>query len=386
MAQSRAIVILGATGSIGTQTLAVCKASAGRLRPIGLSAHSRWQELFSLARSHGAERLVITDPALEDRIDPSSAPAGARIAFGASAAERLAADPDADVVVAAMVGAAGLWSTVAALRAGKTVALANKETLVVGGPVVIDLVRQHDARLLPVDSEHSAIFQCIALGRREEIRRVYLTGSGGPFRKLPLEEFERITPAQALQHPTWKMGPKITIDSATMMNKALEYIEAHWLFGLAPEQIEVVLHPQSIVHSMVEMVDGGVFAQASPPDMRLPIQYALTYPERCESPARKLGFDRPQAWEFEPPDRRRYPALELGERVVRRGGSAGCALNAANEVAVERFLAGSIRFPDIVRLCDHVLERHPFDSRPTLEALERIDAWARQEARTWTST
>ncbi|MFO0945251.1 MAG: 1-deoxy-D-xylulose-5-phosphate reductoisomerase [Planctomycetota bacterium] len=378
------IVVLGATGSIGTQTLDVARSCPTRLKPIGLSAHSKWRELFDQARTVRPAWITLTNPSLRGEVDRSSLLPGTELLWGEEGVERMVTAPETHTVVAAMVGAAGLRGTVRALCAGKAIALANKETLVVGGPIVTGLAKSTGARLLPVDSEHSAIFQCLQSGRREEVSRIILTASGGPFRKTPLERFENITVEEALQHPTWRMGPKITIDSATMMNKALEIIEAHWLFDLSADQIAVVVHPQSMVHSFVEYVDGSVVGQISPPDMRLPIQYALTYPDRLKSPARKLGLAEMGTWEFELPDHQRFPALELGYEVVRRRGTSGAALNAANEIAVARFLRGEIRFSDIVRLCEEILAQHPFDPHPTLECLEEVDRWARQEAGVWT--
>ena len=293
-------------------------------------------------------------------------------------------DPETDKVLTAIVGAAGLEGTWAALEAGKSIALANKETLVVAGPLVTDLARRRGAELLPVDSEHSAIFQAMKAGRPGEVRRVILTSSGGPFRGKSRRELAEVTPEQALDHPTWKMGPKITIDSATLMNKALEVIEARWLFGLEPDQIEVVIHPESVVHSMVEFVDGSVLAQLSPPDMRLPIQYALNYPDRLPGPCPLLDLTRAFALRFEPPDVETFPGLALGFEVMSRGGTAGAALNAANEGAVARFLAGEIRFLDIPAACRAVLDNHPFDPGPrALGDLWRVDAWARQEVARW---
>jgi 1-deoxy-D-xylulose-5-phosphate reductoisomerase len=284
----------------------------------------------------------------------------------------------------AIVGAAGLEGTWAALEAGKTVALANKETLVVAGPLVMDLARRRNATILPVDSEHSAIFQAMAAGRPKEVRRVILTSSGGPFRGKSARQLAEVTPEEALRHPTWKMGPKISIDSATLMNKALEVIEARWLFGLEPDQIEVVVHPESIVHSMVEFIDGSVVAQLSPPDMKLPIQYAFTYPDRVAGSCPILDLTRAMTLHFEPPDRETFTALDLGFEVMKRAGTSGAALNAANEAAVARFLTGEIGFLDIARACRSVLDNHPFDPRPSLDALWRVDAWARQEVGRWT--
>jgi 1-deoxy-D-xylulose-5-phosphate reductoisomerase len=292
-------------------------------------------------------------------------------------------DPDVDVVLSAIVGAAGLEGTWAALEAGKTVAVANKETLVMAGPLVMDLAARRGAVVLPVDSEHSAVFQALRGSRAEEVERIVLTASGGPFRGKKAAELANVTVTQALRHPTWRMGPKITVDSATLMNKALEVIEARWLFGLPPERIEVVIHPESIVHSFVEFVDGSVLAQLSPPDMRLPIQYALTYPERVPGPARKLCWRELSRLTFEQPDLETFPAVQLGYEVARRGGTCGAVLNAANEAAVGRFLAGELAFLDIPRACRAVLEHHDFSARPTLAELAALDRWARREVARW---
>jgi 1-deoxy-D-xylulose-5-phosphate reductoisomerase len=291
---------------------------------------------------------------------------------------------DVDVVLSAVVGAAGLNGTWAALEAGKTVALANKETLVVGGPLVTELASRRGAKLLPVDSEHSAIFQALAGHSATDVSRVVLTASGGPFRGKRSLELANVTPEQALQHPTWRMGPKITIDSATLMNKALEIIEARWLFGLTADQIDVIVHPESIVHSFVEYADGSVLAQMSPPDMRLPIQLALLHPLRMNGPAKKLDWQSLRQLHFEPPDRETFRALDLGFEVARRGGTCGAVLNAANEAAVDGFLAGRLPFLDIARCCRAVLDAHTYDPRPTLEGLLALDRWARQEVIRWT--
>jgi 1-deoxy-D-xylulose-5-phosphate reductoisomerase len=288
-------------------------------------------------------------------------------------------------VVSAVVGAAGLAGTWAALDAGKTVALANKETLVVGGPLITELAVKRNAQLLPVDSEHSAIFQALTGHTAADVTRVVLTASGGPFRGKRAADLEAVTPKQALNHPTWQMGPKITIDSATLMNKALEVIEARWLFGLSAEQIDVIVHPESIVHSFVEFADGSVLAQLSPPDMRLPIQLALLHPERVAGPAKRLDWRALSALHFEQPDRETFAALNLGFEVARQGGTCGAVLNAANEAAVGRFLANELRFLDIARCCRAVLNSHDYDSRPTLERLMDLDAWARQEVSRWTA-
>jgi 1-deoxy-D-xylulose-5-phosphate reductoisomerase len=293
---------------------------------------------------------------------------------------RAARDAEVDIVVSAIVGRAGLESTLAAIESGKRVALANKETMVVAGPLVRGLQEKSRAELLPVDSEHSAIFQCIE-GTESAPKKLILTASGGPFRTWTHEQMSQATPDSALAHPTWDMGRKITVDSATMMNKALEVIEARWLFDMPAESIEVVVHPQSIIHSMVEFVDGSVLAQLSPPDMRLPIQYALTYPRRL--PSETPPLDRGRAWTLtlEVADRERFPALDLGFEVAAAGGTAGAVLNAANEEAVGLFLNGQIRFTDIVAGCRDVLEHHTFEPAPPLPRLLELDVWARAELR-----
>lgn len=380
------VVVLGSTGSIGRSTLDVLAHDGGqRLRAYGLAAHSSWERLRDQAREHQPRYVALVDPDAQGELDGALAGTSVELLRGPDAIERLVTDPATDRVVSAIVGAAGLRGTWAAIEAGKSVALANKETLVVGGPLITELARERNAPLLPVDSEHSAIFQALHSGQPREVKRIILTSSGGPFRGKTARELADVTPAQALKHPTWSMGPKITIDSATLMNKALEVIEARWLFDLRPEQIEVVVHPESIVHSMVEFVDGSVLAQLSPPDMKLPIQYALTYPERFDSPSPRLDLTRPLSLNFQPPDRETFPALDLADQVMKAGGTAGAALNAANEAAVARFLDGTLRFLDIPRACRAALEHHSFDPRPTLDTLWAVDAWARQEVGRWRS-
>ena len=385
-AAAKKIVLLGSTGSIGRSTLEVIAASGGRLEPVALSAHSSTGLLERQARDFRPRRIVVTDKEAAAAHDWSGLPKGVELLVGPEALGRIVAEADVDVVVSAIVGRAGLEGTWAALAAGKTVALANKESLVVAGPLVTRLAAQTGAQILPVDSEHSAVFQALRAGRREEVRRVVLTASGGPFRTYPPKELAEVTVEDALAHPTWDMGPKITIDSATLMNKALEIVEARWLFDLTPQQIGVMIHPQSIVHSMVEYRDGSVIAQLSPPDMKLPIQYALCWPERREGVAEKLDWSRAMRLEFEPPDPQRHAALELGLEVARRGGTAGAVLNGANEAAVAAFLAGELGFAEIVPACRAVLEHHNFDPTPTLEELLRLDRWARKEVSRWVYT
>jgi len=364
----------------------VIGASGGRLRAVALVAHTNTALLERQAVSARPRWIVVTDPGAAAAHDFSAMGSETEVLVGSEAVSRVVAEAQVDVVLSAVVGRAGLEGTWAALEAGKTVALANKESLVMAGPLVTRLARQNQARILPVDSEHSAVFQALQAGSREEVKRVVLTASGGPFRTYSRERLAGVTVAEALDHPTWEMGPKITIDSATLMNKALEIIEARWLFHLEPEQIGVVIHPQSIVHSLVEYVDGSVIAQLSPPDMKLPIQYALTWPERRVSVSEKLDWSRAMRLEFEPPDLERFPALRLGLEVARAGGTAGAVLNAANEAAVAAFLAGDLGFHEIVPVCQSVLESHTFDSDPTLERLLDLDRWARQEVSRWVCT
>ena len=379
------MAVLGSTGSIGTSTLDVIEAAPDRFTPHLLAAQRSVGKLLEQARRLRPRWVVVTDPAAAATIGAASLPAGTRLAVGADALDDLVRDPAVDRVVSAIVGAAGLRSTWAAVAEGKTVALANKETLVMAGPLVMRLAARTGAAILPVDSEHSAIQQALCSGSGTEVRRIVLTASGGPFRTRPAETFAAVTPEEALRHPTWSMGPKITIDSATMMNKALELIEARWLFGVPATKLEVLVHPQSIVHSMVEFVDGSVIAQLSPPDMRLPIQYALSYPRRLPGPARRFDFTRGFTLEFAPPDPARFPALALGHEAASRGGTAGAVLNAANEEAVRGFLAGRLRFTDIAAVCGRVLEAHPFQDDPTIEDIRRLDAWAREEVVTWSA-
>jgi len=377
------VAVLGSTGSIGRNTLEVITSSCGGLCARALCAHRNTQALLEQAQVHRPRWLVATDPEMASRQDWSGLPPGVELLCGADGVGRVVADPEVQIVVSAIVGSAGLQGTWAALEAGKTVALANKESLVMGGPLVTRLAHQRNARILPVDSEHSAIFQALQAGRREEVQRVVLTASGGPFRTYSDEQLAAVTVADALDHPTWDMGRKVTIDSATLMNKALEIIEARWLFELEPDQIAVVIHPQSIVHSLVEFVDGSVIAQMSVPDMKLPIQYALTWPHRQPGSAEKIDWTQAMRLDFEPPDFDRFPALRLGLEAARAGGTSGAVLNAANETAVAAFLAGELSFRQIVPLAQSVVANHDFDPDPTLEQLLTADGWARQEASRW---
>jgi 1-deoxy-D-xylulose-5-phosphate reductoisomerase len=379
------IAVLGATGSIGTSGLDVIAAHADRLSAVALTTQRRWEELAALAQRHRPRWAVIGEESLKSEVESGRFPRETEVLFGPDAMERVACAADVDTVLCGIVGAAGLRGAWAAVESGKRVALANKEALVVAGPLIMQLATKTGAQLIPVDSEHSAVFQALQCGRRNEVQRVVLTASGGPFRGWNKSQLADVTVEQALAHPTWQMGPKITIDSATMMNKALEIIEARWLFGLEPEQIGVVVHPQSIIHSLVEFTDGSMIAQLSPPDMRLPIQYALTYPERWPGISRCMDWSSVTRLEMFPPDLEAFPALQLGFDVAKQGGTAGAVLNAANEAAVQRFLDGSLDFCDIPRSCRDVLHSHHYQSQPSLSELLRLDRWARQEMERWTA-
>ncbi len=378
----RRVAILGSTGSIGCNALRVIEAWSEEFEVVALSAHQQLDALVEQARRFRPAKIIATDAEYASRYDwPKDLPV--EIETGPDALQEIASSDDVDVVLAAIVGSAGMRSTLAAIEAGKRVALANKETLVVAGHLAMETAARTGAEILPVDSEHSAIFQALQGGQRQDLKQIILTASGGPFRTLSAEAMLKVTVDQALAHPTWEMGRKITIDSATMMNKALEIIEARWLFDLSADEIEVVVHPQSIVHSMVEFRDGAVVAQLSPPDMKLPIQYALSYPERSPGPAATMDWAQACTLQFEPPDHERFPALKLGLEVAHRGGTAGVVLNAANEVAVEKFLNRQIAFHQIVAGCRSVLDQHHFESRPSLETLMKLDGWARQEMEKW---
>ena len=382
-ADTRNVVVLGSTGSVGQSALEVIASSSDR-KLLAISAHTRIEHAAAQCEQHQIPFLLATDPSSLEGFDQRNLPASTQLLVGEDQVDAFVRRDDVDIVVSAIVGSAGLRSSWAAIEAGKQLALANKETLVVAGPLIMDLAKRHDAVLIPVDSEHSAIFQALLAGGANEVERIVLTASGGPFREWSLEQLKAVTLEQALQHPTYDMGPKITIDSATMLNKALEIIEARWLFQLHPDQIEVVIHPQSVVHSMVEYCDGSVMAQLSPPDMRLPIQYALSYPQRTSGVAERLDWKQFHQLTFEPPDLDRFPALSLGFQVAKDGGTSGAVLNAAKEKAVQLFIDGALAFHEIVDVCREVLNNHTFDPSPTLEQLMQADEWARLEVDRWT--
>ena len=380
---AKRIAVLGSTGSIGASALDVIASSDGRLEVAALSAHRNCDALLCQARQHRPSLVVVSDAQAAAEYDWSELPDECQLLAGDDGLVEAVGREDVDVVLAAIVGSAGLRSTWAALEAGKTVALANKETLVMAGALMAQQARDRDAMLLPVDSEHSALFQILNSQEMEEVDRLVLTASGGPFRHYTPEQLQRVTVQEALEHPTWQMGPKISVDSATMMNKALEIIEARWLFGIDAERIEVTIHPQSIVHSLVEFVDGSVLAQMSPPDMRLPIHYALNYPQRCPAAAKRIDWKELFQLDFEPPNHDRFPSLEVGAQCAREGGSCGAVLNAANEAAVGEFLAGELHFTEIVPACSSILGAHHFEPNPTLDRLIELDRWARAEVSRW---
>ena len=381
------LTILGATGSIGLSTLDVVARHPERFEVFALTAHGRVDELAQLCLRHRPRFAVVATPGDAARLNEDLAAAGCftKVMSGVAALAEVAAHGEVDTVMAAIVGAAGLAPTLAAVRAGKRVLLANKEALVMAGDLFMAEVRRGGAALLPIDSEHNAIFQSLPADyagslSAKGVRRILLTASGGPFRATPLERLAEVTPEQACAHPNWVMGRKISVDSATMMNKGLEVIEAHWLFNAPAEKIEVVIHPQSVIHSLVEYVDGSVLAQLGNPDMRTPIAHALAYPERIEAGVASLDLFAVGQLTFEPPDGRRFPCLPLAYQALRAGGSAPTLLNAANEVAVAAFLAGRLPFLRIADTIAAVLERIPVAPLPDLAAVMDADAEARRVA------
>jgi 1-deoxy-D-xylulose-5-phosphate reductoisomerase len=367
------IALLGSTGSVGTQTLDVVRKHPDRFRVVALAAGSNAELLAAQVDEFRPELAVLA-------AGTPDAPAARRVSTGRDGVLEAAAHPEADLVVNALVGSAGLLPTLAALDAGKTLALANKESLIAGGSLVMRRVADSPERLLPVDSEHSAVFQCLAGNRLDDVRRVILTASGGPFRGRRREDLEDVTVEEALAHPTWRMGRKITIASATLMNKGLEAIEAHHLFRVPIDRVELVVHPQSIVHGMVEFLDGSCIAQASNPDMRLPLQVALAWPERLPDGAEPLDLAAIGRLEFEPLDSDTFRCPSLAVEAARRGGTAPCVLNAANEEAVDAFLSERLRFGAIARVIEQVLERHDTVADPTLDDVLEAERWARAEA------
>jgi len=363
------IAILGSTGSIGVQTLEVIAAYPGLFEVETLTAHNNVEALAEQAIQFQPNTVVIGNKEHYSRLKERLAKHPIKVFAGSDAIAQAASMPSVDLVVAAMVGFSGLVPVIEAIKAGKHIALANKETLAAAGEIINNLVTQYKTPILPIDSEHSAIFQCLQGEKYNVVEKLILTASGGPFRTKTLKELAHVTKDEALQHPSWKMGAKITIDSATLMNKGLEVIEAYWLFGIAAEHIEVLIHPQSIIHSMVQFVDGSIKAQLGLPDMKAPILYALSYPYRPESDYPRLDFAKYPALKFEKPDLKRFPALALAYQALKDGGNRPCVMNAANEAAVEAFLAGRIGFTDIPRLIEQAMQKTAYIENPTLEQL-----------------
>jgi 1-deoxy-D-xylulose-5-phosphate reductoisomerase len=378
----RNISILGSTGSVGRNTLAVVDAFPDELRVVGLAAGANVEVLAGQIARYTPRIASVRNRADAERLR-ARVSGGVKIVYGPEGASEVAALAGADSVIAAIVGAAGIPPVYAALRAGKRVGIANKEVLVAAGDVMTRAAREHGGEILPVDSEHNAVHQALRCGSSSEVQRIILTASGGPFLLRDLSTFDGVTIAAALAHPTWKMGNKISIDSATMMNKGLEVIEAHHLFSMPADRIDILIHPQSIVHSMVEYIDGSIMAQLSTTDMKFPIQYALLYPERVTAPFARLDLAKIRTLDFLPVDTHRFPAVALAYEACRTGGSMPAVLNAANEVAVERFLAGELSFPSIVEVVSRVLDRHAGEVTPvkTIEDALHWDGWARNEAR-----
>lgn len=372
--------ILGSTGSIGVSSLNVIKKHGDRFDLVGISAHNSSELLRAQIYEHRPKIACIVDEESAEKLKRDSALKNTKIVSGVAGLIEVATAADVDMVVSAIVGSAGLIPTFAAVEAGKDIALANKETLVAAGRIIMRSVAKNDCKLIPIDSEHSAIFQSLTGHRKIDVKRLILTASGGPFLKMGTDELKRVKAKSALNHPTWNMGSKITIDSATLMNKGLEVIEAKWLFDFPPDSIDVIIHPQSIVHSMVEYIDGSVIAQMGLPDMRGPITYALSYPERLTLGTKNLNLEEISRLTFEAPDRQRFPALSLCYKALKKGGTAPAVISAANEIAVDSFLKDEIGFYDIPEILTGVLDSHIVKEPETIEEVLTADLWARKKA------
>ena len=379
MMEKQRIALLGSTGSIGVQTLDIVRENSNLFEITTLTAHRNWQQLAKQAVEFNADSVVIADASLYEPLCQALAAYPIKVYAGEQAVAQVAADDNVDVVVNALVGYAGLMPTVSAIKKSKKIALANKETLVVAGELVMRLAEQYRAPILPIDSEHSAIFQCL-IGERAPLRRLIITCSGGSLRDLPIEALKDVTPEQALKHPQWSMGAKITIDSSTLVNKGFEVIEAAWLFGLDADKISVLIHPQSVIHSMVEFEDGAIKAQLGTPDMHMPISFALMYPQRAQRDEHFSFADNPTLT-FAEVDRVKYPALDIAYHCLRSGGTAACTMNGANEVAVAAFLAHKCGYLDIVRTIEYALDRAENIKKPTLEDYAAVDLESRRLAR-----
>jgi len=376
---AKRIAILGSTGSVGRKALQVIDALGPEYAVVALSAHSSVELLAEQARRYKPRFAAVTNADYAQQLRELVGGLDVEVLAGPESLIEIAQLEEVDIVLTAVVGAAGLPAVLAAVQKGKRLAIANKEPLVIAGELLMREAKKNGSIILPVDSEHSAIFQAMRAGNRKEVRKIILTASGGPFRDATTIDIRNVTLEQALSHPVWDMGPKITVDSATMMNKAFEIIEARWLFDMPVEQIEVLVHPESVVHSLVEFVDGSVIAQLAVPDMCLPIQYALTYPERVAGIAESLRLDQIGKLTFERPNLETFRALSLGYKVAKAGGTAAAVFNAANETAVQEFLAGKIRFVNIIELVEHCLNKHNVRTGVGLEELLEADAWARRE-------
>ncbi len=380
MFHEKKIVVLGSTGSIGKSVTDIVRRSDGRLKIVGLGAGQNIALLAEQIKEFAPRKVAVMTKELAQDLSKKIGPNGPQILYGKEGYKELSSMPDAELVVSSMVGAAGLIPTIAAIEAGKDVALANKETLVAAGPLVMKLVEEHKVNLLPIDSEHSAIFQCLQGYKEGMVKRIILTASGGPFREKSIDELRTITPQEAVAHPNWSMGAKISVDSSTLMNKGLEVIEARWLFDIPPERIHVLVHPQSIVHSMVEYIDGSVIAQLGIPDMRVPISYALMWPERMELDLPSLDLVKAGPLSFEEPQYDKFPCLSLAFKALNMGGTATTVLNAANEVAVEAFLQKRIPYLSISKVIETVLNEIGGEEMETIDDVLRADALARLKA------
>ncbi len=385
MFHEKKIVVLGSTGSIGKSVADIVRRSGGRLKIVGLGAGQNITLLSEQIREFSPRKVAVMTKELAKELSSRIGPNGPEILYGKEGYKELSRMPDAGLVVSSMVGAAGLMPTIAAIKAGKDVALANKETLVAAGPLVMKLVKEHKVNLLPIDSEHSAIFQCLQGYKESMVKRIILTASGGPFREKSIDDLDSITPREAVAHPNWSMGAKISVDSSTLMNKGLEVIEARWLFDIPPERIGVLVHPQSIVHSMVEYIDGSVIAQLGIPDMRVPISYALMWPDRMALDLPSLDLVNVGPLTFEEPQHDKFPCLSLAFKALEMGGTATTVLNAANEVAVEAFLEERIPYLSISRVIEAVLSEIGGENMDTIDDVLRADALARLKAEEFVS-
>ena len=375
------VVILGSTGSIGKNALDVIRNLRHKYKVVGLSANSRWELLAKQVEEFKPKRVSLADGRWIKELKNKLTQNSVQILTGTDSVKEMVSRDDVDIVISAIVGAAGLPAAIEVIKNGKTLALANKEALVMAGELIVSMAKEKGVNILPVDSEHSAIFQALKAGRHDEVKKIIITASGGPFRDYPKEKLSEVTLEEALNHPTWQMGQKITIDSATLMNKALEIIEAKWLFNLDSTQIDVIIHPESIVHSLVEFCDGSVIAQMGLPDMKVPIQYALTYPYRENGNVESLDLAKLGILNFRKPDMDKFPALRLGYEVVEKGGTMGATLNAANEIAVQAFLERKIKFTDITKTVEHVMKKHNYIKDPDFEDIMHADEYARKETK-----